>query len=165
VLDESQFTRLFGPALALTFHAPDYPDEDGWPIRRAVRPLPSAPAFTGMLALTKAQYADLTRDRISKNRQFTMAYLRDAADEETANMSDGELYGFVSRAESSGFKIGLQSDYSHGLWAYFLISFGEHLAGNPDITQPIRDADDPDNAMEEMLEELAKDAGDDGDRG
>jgi hypothetical protein len=34
VLDESQFARLFGPAPALTFHAPGLQDKDGWPVRR-----------------------------------------------------------------------------------------------------------------------------------
>jgi hypothetical protein len=64
VLDEARFARLFGPALALTFHAPDFPDEQGWPVRRAVLPLPAANPPPGMLALTQSQLSILDDGRM-----------------------------------------------------------------------------------------------------
>jgi hypothetical protein len=157
VLDAAQFARVFGPALALTFHAPDHPDEHGWPVSRAVLPLRAENGPAGMLTLRIDQYAALTQQRIWKNRKFTMAYLRDAAGDETKGMPDKDLYAFVTRAEKSGFAIGLRSDFAHGLWAFFLISFGEHLASNEEVTNSIRNSDDPDAAMEELMSELAND--------
>jgi hypothetical protein len=54
VLDAAQFSRVFGPAKALLFLAPDHPASDGSSLRRAVLPAdaPSAPpAPAGMLKL------------------------------------------------------------------------------------------------------------------
>ncbi len=156
VLDAAQFSRVFGPAKVLIFLAPDHPGADGSPIRRAALPVSAEAAPVGLLKLSDEQYAELTKQRVWKNRRFTMDYLRDAASEETASLSDEALYQFVSRAEESGFKIGLESDYAHGLWAFLLISFGLSIASNAIITNGIRDSGDPDKAVEELLTELSE---------
>ena len=56
------------------------------------------------MKLSIEQYEELTNQRVWKNRRFTMDYLRDAAPEETAQLSDEALYQFVTRSEKSGFK-------------------------------------------------------------
>jgi hypothetical protein len=165
VLDAAQFSRMFGPAKALMFMAPDHPGSDGSPVRRAVLPDAAPPAAAGMLALNEEQFAALTAQRVWKNRRFTMDYLRDAAPVETERLSDEALCQFVIRAEKSGFRIGLESDYAHGLWAFMLISFGLSIADNALITNAIRQADDPDEAVEALLTELSESAADGGDGG
>jgi hypothetical protein len=165
VLDAAQFSRVFGPAKALMFLAPDHPGPDGSPIRRAVTPADAPPGSPGLLKLSAEQYAELTAQRVWNNRRFTMDYLRDAAPEETAQLSDEALYQFVTRAEKSGFRIGLESDYAHGLWAFMLLAFGESIANNVMITGSIRQSRDPDNAVEDLLNELSESASDSGDGG
>ena len=163
VLDAARFSRVFGPAKALMFPAPDHPASDGSPLRRAVLPADAPPGAPGLLKLSMEQYAQLTAQRVWKNRRFTMDYLRDAAPEETAQLSDEALYQFVSRAEKSGFRIGLESDYAHGLWAFMLLAFGEGIANNAMITDSIRQSGDPDKAVEDLMNELSESASDSGD--
>lgn len=52
VLDAVQFSRVFGPAKALLFPAPDHPAADGSLIRRAVLPADAPPAQPGLLRLS-----------------------------------------------------------------------------------------------------------------
>jgi hypothetical protein len=162
VLDASQFSRVFGPAKALMFLAPDHAASDDSTLRRALLPDDAPPAPAGMLKLGVDQYASLTEQRIWRNRKFTMDYLRDAAPEETSRMSDDELYLSVCRSEKSGFDLGLESDYAHGLWAFMLLVFGVGFVSQASIAGAIRDADDPDAAIEEIMEELAASAENEG---
>jgi hypothetical protein len=162
VLDAAQFSRVFGPAKALMFLAPDHPASDGSTLRRALLPDDAPPAPAGMLKLGVDQYAALTEQRIWRNRKFTMDYLRDAAPDEAAGLSDDELYLFVCRSEKSGFDLGLESDYAHGLWAFMLLVFGVGFVSQAAIAGAIRDADDPDAAIEEIMEELSASADNEG---
>jgi hypothetical protein len=156
VLDAAQFSRVFGPAKALMFLAPDHPASDGSTLRRALQPEDAPLAPAGMLKLGLDQYAALTEQRIWRNRKFTMDYLRDAAPEETSRMSDDELYLFVCRSEKSGFDLGLESDYAHGLWAFMLLAFGAGFLSSALITDAIRQSEDPDETIEEIMVELSK---------
>ena len=162
VLGAAQFSRVFGPAKTLMFLAPDHPASDGSLIRRAVLPDDAPPGPAGMLKLSTEQYAELTNQRVWKNRRFTMDYLRDAAPEETAQLSDEALYQYVTRAEKSGFRIGLESDYAHGLWAFMLLAFGESIANNAMITNAIRQSGDPDKTVEDLMTGLSENAADGG---
>jgi hypothetical protein len=164
VLDAAQFSRVFGPAKALMFLAPDRPASDGSSLRRALLPDDAPPAASGMLKLGIDQYAALNDQRVWRNRRFTMNYLRDAAPDETSNMSDDELYLFVSRSEKSGFDLGLESDYAHGLWAFMLLAFGTAIMSSALVTNTIRQADDPDQAIEAIMVEMSE-TSEDGDVG
>jgi hypothetical protein len=164
VLDAAQLSRVFGPAKAMLFPAPDHPASDGSTLRRALLPDDAPPAQPGMLKLGVDQYAALTDQRIWRNRRFTMDYLRDAAPDEAGGLSDDALYLFVCRSEKSGFDLGLQSDYAHGLWAFMLLAFGASLMTSALITDTIRQADDPDEAIEAIMIEMSE-ASEDGDVG
>jgi hypothetical protein len=66
VLDAAQFSRVFGPAKALMFLAPDHPASDGSLIRRAVLPGGAPPAPPGMLRLSMEQMEGIEEIRLER---------------------------------------------------------------------------------------------------
>lgn len=126
VLDERQFARLFGPALALTFHAPDFPDEDGSPIRRALLPRPAACPPPGMLALTPEQMRGVKAARMSRSQRRIVKYLRKVAPKQTRSMADWDLEDQTAHWMNEARSLGVRSEAGTGRWCYLqVITAGE----------------------------------------
>jgi hypothetical protein len=126
VLDVAQFARVFGPARVLMFMAPDHPGSDGSPIRRAVLPSDAPPAQGGLLKLSMAQMAGIDAARLERSQLRITRYLRDAAPEQTAKMSDAQLAGATARWMDEARGHGAQSEAALGRWSYLqLITVGE----------------------------------------
>ena len=101
-----------------------------------------------------------TMDRIgNKNligsRRKLVRYLRDVAADETANMSDDDLYALVIKCEKTGDKLGLKSEKTHGLYAYLAVLTGGMTLTDPEVTGYIRQSPHPDRAVHDIMTQLS----------
>jgi hypothetical protein len=139
VLDKAQFARLFGPALALTFHAPDYPDKQGWPIRRAVRPLPSAPTSTGMLALNAEQMRGIEAARYMRLHKRSVEYLARVGSGKLAGRDHETLARDTDIWLKSGLEFGISSERALWQWCYLQLFTNGQLTKAPGLDPYLKD--------------------------
>ena len=126
VLDAAQFSRVFGPAKALMFPAPDHPASDGSPLRRAVLPEDAPLAPAGLLKLSMDQMRGIEEMRFERSRLRIIRYLRDVAPEQSAKMSDTQLAGAIAGWMDEARGHGVKSEAALGRWSYLqLVTFGE----------------------------------------
>jgi hypothetical protein len=148
VLDAAQFSRVFGPAKALMFHAPDHPGPGGSPIRRAVLPDDAPPAQAGMLNLSMEQMGGIEDIRLEQSRRETISFLRENAAEETAHLSNAQLHQQVLEIEERGFDLGFVSSTAHLLYAFMSVTgSAEVIEGDEFANYVERTGMDPDDAI------------------
>jgi hypothetical protein len=138
VLDASQFSRIFGPAKALMFLAPDHPAPDGSPSRRAVLPGDAPPAQGGLLKLSMEQMRGIDAARLERSRLRITRYLRNVSPEQSARMSETQLAHATVQWMDEGRGHGLQSEAALGRWSYLqLITAGE-IGKKREVTDYLR---------------------------
>jgi hypothetical protein len=157
VLDAAQFSRVFGPARALMFLAPDHPASDGSAIRRAVLPGDTPPAPPGMLTLSMEQMAGIEEARLDRSRRKVMSYLRKVDEQATSEMSDAELSNLIIQYERSGNAIGLSSERAHMKWAYLMsVSGGDIAKGQETREFFVASSKHPDDRIDDLVHMLDK---------
>lgn len=150
LLDPAQKARLLGDAAGLAYLPEASAARDGqmgWLTNDGTAKPP------GMLSFSEAQFAALTDTRIQESRRNIMAYLRETAAEDLAEVSDAELYAMVVHAEASGNVIGLRSEHAHGLWAFLHVITGGESSQSREIRQHFyRAAEEPELVLQQVLD-------------
>jgi hypothetical protein len=153
MLDETQFSRVFGPARALVFLAPDHPAADGSILRRALLPGDAPPAPPGMLKLSMDQMEGIEVARLERSRQKVIEYLRDVDNEATLHMSDAELRKAIVQYELSGNALGLRSERAHMKWAYLMSVSDGDIVKRPETRQYFHETSKhPDDRIDDLLD-------------
>ena len=140
VLDEAQFARMFGPASAMVFLAPDHPGSKDLPLRRALKPDPCPPPAPGPLKLTMDQMRGIEDIRQGPSRRETVAYLREHAAEETAGLSDEQLYHQVAVIEKRGIDIGFASMAAHLLFALMCVTGSAEIFESDEVPEYVKNS-------------------------
>lgn len=157
-LDEVQVARLFGPATQLVF-APDKAWGGG--VKRAQRQA-NISAPPGPLKFDRAAMQMMSASRLEASRQRVLAYLREV-DPGVEETPDPQLMKTVIKYEQSGSKLGIESERAHMKWAY-LMSITNGLVNNSAVKQYFDNhAGHPDDAVDDILDELDQAAGGDWD--
>ena len=150
LLDPVQKARLLGDASGLAYLPEASATREpriGWLTSDGAAKPP------GMLAFSEMQFAALTDTRIQESRHNIMAYLRDSAAEDLAEVSDAELYAMVVQAEASGNVIGLRSEHAHGLWAFLHVITGGESSQSREIRQHFyKAAEEPELVLQQVLD-------------
>ena len=155
-LDQSQFSRLFGPADLRVFLAPDHPASDGSVIRSALRGA-NAPITPGMIMLSSVQIAEIVQARTKRSRRRIAGYLRKVAPEHAGLMSDRKLEAATSRWMEEASSYGIQSEAAHGRWCYMQLCADGKLTGRPEIRSAFSDTErTPDMVVSLMLKEIVR---------
>ena len=152
-LDTAQFARLFGPARALAFHAPDHPTPSGSFVWRALVPddAPAPPA--GMLLIDTAQMDTVEQARLERSRRKVMAYLREVDPASTDALSDAELYTVIRRYEEAGNAHGLESERAHMKWAYLMSVSNGGIDKAPETRAFFRQSSKhPDDRIDDLMD-------------
>jgi hypothetical protein len=153
VLDAAQFSRVFGPAKALIFPAPDHPRSDGSSLRSAVLPDDAPPARPGLLKLSMAQMEEIENIRLAGSRRETLTYLREHAAEETAHMSDAQLYQEVVKIETRGIALGLTGMTAFLLFSLMCIGGGADAFDDEEFMEAAAESGQhPDEALEAVFD-------------
>jgi hypothetical protein len=138
VLDAAQFSRVFGPAKALMFLAPDHPASDSSIIRRALLPDDAPPAPAGMLKLSMGQMEGIEGARFERSQLRITRYLRNVAPEQARRLSDLELSRSTARWMEEAQGHGVKSEAALGRWSYLqLITIGE-IGKKKEVTDYLR---------------------------
>jgi Domain of unknown function (DUF4123) len=163
VLDASQFSRVFGPTREIVFLAPDHPSvSSGSPLRRALHPGDAPLAPVGMLRLLRSQVEDIDESHNVVTRWDTVAYLRECARDETAPLSDSQLYERVKLLERRGLDIGFVSMTAHLLFAFMCITGAWEERDDAELSEAIEEEDiDPDDAIGDVYENMLRAASED----
>jgi Domain of unknown function (DUF4123) len=145
VLDAAQFSRVFGPARALMFLAPDHPASDGSTLRRALLPddVPQAPV--GMLKLSMEQMEGIEGARYVRLQKRTAEYLMRVGADKLEGRSDAALRRDADLWLQSGMAYGVKSECALWQWSYLqlytrgrltevpgLHDYMKHAPGRPD---------------------------------
>jgi hypothetical protein len=155
VLDAAQFSRMFGPAKALMFPAPDHPGSDGSPLRRAVLPADAPPAAPGLLKLSMEQMRGIEEARLERSRRKVMTYLRDVDPGATEGLSDREQRTLIVEYEQSGDAMGLKSERAHMKWAYLMsVSDGEIAKSSATKSFFSESSKHPDDRIDDVMDEF-----------
>ena len=93
VLDEAQFARLFGPASAMVFPAPDHPGSKGSPPRRALLPEASRPPAPDLLSLSMEQMRGIEGVLLERLTGRTASCIQRVGAHRLAGRSDAQLRG------------------------------------------------------------------------
>jgi hypothetical protein len=148
VLDAAQFSRVFGPAKALIFLAPDHPRADGSSLRSAVLPEDAPAARPGLLKLSMAQMEEIENIRLGGSRRETLTYLREHAAEETAHMSDAQLYQEVVKIEARALDLGFVSMTAHLLFAFLSVTGSAEVIEGEEFAEYVeKSGKHPDDAI------------------
>jgi hypothetical protein len=159
VLDAAQFARVFGPANAMIFHAPDHPAADGSPVRRALLPQNGPPPPPGLLHLTDEQMEAIEFAGNEVTRRETAEYLRDVAREDVSNLSDRELEDTVAKIERQGLRLGFESMGAHCLFAFLSVTGVVAAIGMAAFSEIITESGmNPDDALDEFYAGLEQGA-------
>jgi hypothetical protein len=141
VLDAAQFSRVFGPAKALMFLAPDHPASDGSILRRAVLPDDAPPATPGMLKLSMEQMRGIEEIRLERSRLRISRYLREVAPEHTSGMSDSQLRRATSIWMDEARSHGVKSEVALGKFCYLQSISGGRAAYQPGVQEYLSSKD------------------------
>ncbi|MBO0664505.1 hypothetical protein LQ948_18225 [Jiella sp. MQZ9-1] len=124
-LTPAHLSRLFGPATALFFAAPNYPSHSGRPLHRARRRADLPPAPPGMLTLTGAEIDAIEARRVRAIKRRIFAYLREVAPDQINGREPAAVEKDVSCWTDEAIRYGVTSEASLCRWNYLqLISAG-----------------------------------------
>lgn len=152
-LDASQFTRLFGPARALAFHAPDHPTPSGSFVWRALAPDGTSAAPAGMLQIDADQMHAVEEARQERSRRKVVAYLRDVDPASTEGRSDAELHKAIRCYENTGNAYGLTSERAHMKWAYLMSVSDGDIDNAPQTREFFRQSSKhPDDRIDDLMD-------------
>lgn len=157
VLGAAQFTRLFGPARAVTFLAPGHPSpSSGSPLRRALRPADAPAPPAGLLRLDEAQMEGVEEARASSFRAEIAAHLREVAGDELVEVNDEALGAMSARYDRSGDAFGFEWTRSYLNWAYVNAVTGDYFEvhKNEWVDHFALHSGGPDMAMDELMGEF-----------
>jgi hypothetical protein len=153
VLNAAQFSRVFGPARALLFSAPDHPASDGSTLRRASLPDDAPLAAPGLLQLSIEQMEGIEAARLERSRRKVMIYLNEFCPGEAEELSDAELRDLIVQYEASGDAIGLKSERAHMKWAYLMSLSNGELAGRPETRNFFAESPKhPDDRIDDLMD-------------
>jgi hypothetical protein len=158
VLDAAQFSRIFGPANALLFLAPDHPASDGSILRRAILPNDCPPAPAGMLRLSMEQMTGIEEIRFERSQLRIARYLRDVAPEQAGRLSDSELSQSTARWMKEAQGHGVKSEASLGRWSYLQLASGGRFGSTPEVQRAMTSSDidaTPDEKVRYLLASVA----------
>jgi hypothetical protein len=150
LLEGPQQARFLGAAGGLAFDATDIG-------RMVAAPRPSGlpPPTPGMLQFSEGQLEAFVERRDDDFHRKIMLYLRDAAPEYLEEHDDAALYAVVSEAVASGDALGLESEYSHGLWAYLHVITDGETTRSKEIRRHFYNAkDDPEKVLEALIADV-----------
>ena len=157
-LDGLGFARLFGPAAAILF-APDADWAGRSGVMAAPRPddLPAPPP--GPLTLDAAAMKRVQARRLARSRRRIMGYLREAAPDETADMSEEELAVAAGDHMKQARSFGIETEAGMGRWSYLQLVSGGAMADDEDIRAYMGGADDgttPDQRVQALMRSTAR---------
>ena len=151
MLDETQFSRILGPASEITFVSEDYggskrvPVDPDWP-------LPPA----GPLVIRPDQVISLQDRRIKARRTRIGNYLKEVAPKEAAAHGDAGLKALVLTSEATGQELNLRSEQAHARWAYLMLRTRGQAPHQPGLREYITDGQvDPDRKITLVLASMA----------
>jgi hypothetical protein len=138
VLDAAQFSRVFGPAKALMFLAPDHPDSDCSTLRRAVLPDNAPPAPPGMLKLSMEQMEGIEEIRFERVQKRTTEYLQRVGGDKLEGRSEAALRRDADIWLKSGMAYGVKSECALWQWSYLQLYTRGRLGDVPGIDDYMR---------------------------
>jgi len=146
LLDREQFARIIGPAEHIVMFSPDTG------VRHVQRPDDLAEARAGLLRVSAAQITGIEDGMRKRSRARIANYLRDAAPEVTATMSDDALLKFVGDSEDVGRVLGLRTEQGFGRWAYLMLMTNGEVAQSREVRVFIADNEQlPDDQVTKIL--------------
>jgi Domain of unknown function (DUF4123) len=152
VLDAAQFSRVFGPARALMFTAPDHPASDGSRLRRAVLRDDSPPAPPGMLKLSMAQMAGIEAARYERLNRRTADYLLRVGADRLDGRSEAALRRDADIWLKSGMAYGVKSECALWQWSYLQLYTRGRLTEAPGLDSYMRRYPGrPDDKVEHLM--------------
>ena len=156
-MDAPQLSRILGPTSAVIF-APD--EVWGGQVMRVDAP-PITPEALKEIKRKPLQLTTPTLDRIGDrnlngSRRKIRRYLRDVAADETADMSDDDVFKHVLKCEKAGNKLGLKSEKTHGYYAYLAVLTNGMTLTDPDVTGYISESPHPDHAVHDIMTQMSK---------
>ena len=134
VLDAAQFSRVFGPARALMFMAPDHPASDGSLIRRAVLPQGAPPAQAGLLRLSMEEMMGIEAARLERSRLRIMTYLLKVAPDHTKHISETEFADKTALLMKEGRALGVRTEANLGRWCYLQVITNGEMGRQKSVT-------------------------------
>jgi hypothetical protein len=144
-----EMARVMGPAERLVF----LPEGEARP--KSVRSDPNWPRpVPGMLRIEAAQYSQMRNARLHRSRLTVARYLRDCAPDETADMSDDELFDAVLACERSGSQLGLRSEAAQAQWAFLMVTTGGEIEKGELVRRAVGRSHDPDKAVGDLMQEM-----------
>lgn len=151
VLRDAQLNRFLGRFAAVVFAGPRFAPPGEVPIHVAL-PVPGVEAKPGVLRIDRDQMRRMNDIRLRRSRIETVAYLRDAAEEETAGMDDDALMGVVIRAERYGFGGGVEDIDAHYLLAYLAVVTGGGVLDDDVLLRQLQRSGRPDDEMRRVFD-------------
>jgi Domain of unknown function (DUF4123) len=138
VLDAAQFSRVFGPAKAMLFPAPDHPASDGSTLRRALLPDDAPPAQPGMLKLSMEQMEGIEAARYERLQKRTTEYLLRVGADKLEGRSEAALGRDADIWLKSGMAYGVKSECALWQWSYLQLYTRGRLTGAPGLDAYMR---------------------------
>jgi hypothetical protein len=138
VLDGAQFSRVFGPAKALMFLAPDHPASDGSTVRRALLPDDAPPAPPGMLKLSMEQMLGIEEIRFERLQKRTTEYLRRVGADKLEGRKEAALRRDTDIWLKSGMAYGVKSECALWQWSYLQLYTRGQLTQVPGLDDYMR---------------------------
>jgi hypothetical protein len=138
VLDAAQFSRVFGPAKALMFLAPDHPASDGSILRGALLPEDAPPAPSGMLKLSMEQMEGIEGIRLERLQKRTAEYLLRVGGDKLEGRSEAALRRDADIWLKSGMAYGVKSECALWQWSYLQLYTRGRLTEAPGIDDYMR---------------------------
>jgi hypothetical protein len=158
VLDSAQFSRVFGPAKALLFSAPDHPASDGSPLRRALLPDDAAPAQPGLLSLSNNQMEGIQDARLEGSRQRTVRFLRKTATKQTQHLSDEVLMSNVVAYEQVARSYGINEERSLTRFTWLMHCSDGKFIRQPGVDEHLRSGSGTPNTRLNLFAEAMAEA-------
>jgi hypothetical protein len=143
VLDAAQFSRVFGPAKALMFLAPEHPDSDGSTVRRAVLPDDAPPSPPGMLRLSMDQMEGIEEIRLERLELRLVKYLREVTGMASSKDIDRKVTEQVKLSIASSRYFGFKRESSFRRWTYLIHLTEGRIRERSDITRFIAKGEVP----------------------
>jgi hypothetical protein len=113
-----------------------------------------------MLRIRPEQADSLDRVREQSFFGRLRGYLRDVANDYVEDMSDAELNREIEKAVFIGDRIGLESEYAHGLWAFLHVITDGETTRSYEIRQHFYKAmQDPEVVLKQILDDVLEQLG------
>jgi Domain of unknown function (DUF4123) len=138
VLEAAQFSRIFGPATALMFLAPDHPRASGSAILRSVLPDDAPPARAGLLRLSMEQMEGIEAVRYQRLHKRTIDYLLRVGGERLEGRTGVQLQNDADTWLKSGMAYGVKSECALWQWSYLQLYTRGRLTEAPGLDAYMR---------------------------